>query len=141
MRNLIYFTDSSNSSLVIIDSLTNQIINRIKFQNKYVHDIYILDEEKLFYSSEENEIVLYNYKTHKILNKLDAMSIGGSIQFLNVLENIKNLNSFNDLKKFSEDKKIRSILKLENNFRNLIHYTIKKIFLFWQNKISIYFKI
>ena len=88
-RNLIYFTDSSNSSLVIIDSLTFQIINRIKFQNKYVHDIYILDEEKFFYSSEKNEIVLYNYKTHKILNKLDSMSIGGSIQFLNVLKILK----------------------------------------------------
>ena len=40
-KNLIYFTDSSNSSLVIIDLATFQIINRIKFQNKYVHDVYI----------------------------------------------------------------------------------------------------
>ena len=47
-KNLIYFTDSSNSSLVIMDLATFQIINRIKFQNKYVHDVYILDNKNCF---------------------------------------------------------------------------------------------
>ena len=122
-KNLIYFTDSSNSSLVIIDLATFQIINRIKFQNKYVHDVYILDNKKLFYTSEKNEIVLYNYKSHQILNKLNTISAGGSIQFLNVL-NIKNLNSFKDLKKFSENKKIKQILKIENNFKNFDKFNL-----------------
>ena len=122
-KNLLYFTDSSASSLVIIDSSSHKIINRIKFDTKYVHDAYLLDDNKLFYSSEKNKIILYDYKKHEVLNTLDTTFLEGSVQFLNILKNSKNLNFFKKFKFNSFVKKI--VLKYSNNFDNFDLFNLR----------------
>lgn len=122
-KNLLYFTDSSDSSLVIIDNLSNKIINRVKFNTKYVHDVYLLDNNKLFFSSEKNKIILYDYKKHEVLNILDTTFLGGSVQFLNILKQSKSLNFFKKFK--SNNYKRKTLLKFCDNFDNFELFNLR----------------